>query len=106
GGLMAEAVGRQDHSPEVTGAPADRRLAAEIANLADGRVAPSPTEVLARTLRPAPELAVTWPYALVAAAALVVVDLVLRRLGAPRRARGAPLRVEHLPRAPSARSAA
>ncbi|MBX3222247.1 MAG: VWA domain-containing protein [Labilithrix sp.] len=94
GALMAEAVGRQDRAPEITGAGADRRLVAELANLADGRVAPSPRDTLLRTRRPAPELAVTWPYALLVAAALVVVDLVLRRFGAPRRARSAPLRLD------------
>jgi Mg-chelatase subunit ChlD len=86
GALMAEAVGREDRAPEISGAGPDDRLALELANIADGRLAPSPSETLDRTLRPAPELTATWPFALLVAAALVVIDLVLRRLGTPSRA--------------------
>lgn len=97
GALMAEAVGREDRAAELAGAGADERLAAELANIAGGRVMPSPAATLSRTPRPAPELAATWPYALVVAAALVVVDLVLRRLGAPRRDRRVASRLDHMP---------
>lgn len=84
GALMAEAVGREDRASELAGAGADDRAAIELAAIGGGTVRPSPAAVFARTRRPAPELAATWPFALIAAAVLVVIDLVLRRLGAPR----------------------
>jgi Ca-activated chloride channel homolog len=89
GALMAEAVGQEDRTPEGAGAGTDDHLLAELARLGDGRVDPLPNATLLPTARPAPGLAATWPVALVVAAVLVVIDLVLRRLGAPRR-KGSP----------------
>jgi Ca-activated chloride channel family protein len=85
GALMAEGVGREDRAPELGGVGADTHLAAELANVGEGRLSPSARDTLDRTRRPASELVATWPYALVAAAMLVLLDLVLRRFGAPKR---------------------
>ncbi len=83
GALMAEGVGQEDRTPEVVGAGVDERLARELANVGDGRLGPTLEETFAPTRRPAPVLEAVWPWALVLAAVLVVLDLVLRRLGAP-----------------------
>jgi uncharacterized membrane protein len=84
GALMAEAVGQEDQRVEVSGTGVDTAFAEELARVGDGRFRPSMTEVLSRTNRPGRELRATWPDALVVAAMLVVIDLVLRRLGARR----------------------
>ena len=93
GGLVAESVGREDRVFENSGDGADRQLAEEIAHVAAGRVSPTPEATLTVTARPARELVATWPYALIAAAILVVLDLVARRLGTRRAARPLALRV-------------
>jgi Ca-activated chloride channel family protein len=85
GALMAEAVGREDRTPELSGVGADMVTAAELARLGDGRLQPASVDTLRPTRRPAKELTATWPYALIVASMLVVVDLVLRRLGTKRR---------------------
>ena len=87
GGLVAESVGREDHVFENAGEGADRQLADEIAHVGAGRVSPSPESTLTTTARPGRELVATWPYALIAAALLVVLDLVARRFGTRRAAR-------------------
>ncbi|MBX3232903.1 MAG: VWA domain-containing protein [Labilithrix sp.] len=100
GALMAEALGREDRTPEVTGEGANTYLANTLARAGEGRVDPTPAATLARTARPAKALVATWPYALVVAAALIVVDLVLRRIS--ERTKGAktgkPQRIEELAR--------
>lgn len=87
GGLVAEAVGREDRVFETTGEGVDEQLGDEIARIGGGRVGPTPEATLDVTARPARALVATWPYALVAAAALVVLDLVLRRFGTRRASR-------------------
>jgi len=89
GALMAEAVGREDRTPEVTGTGVDLYVANELARIGEGRVQPTPVETLARTAKPAKTLVATWPYALVAAAGLVLLDLLLRRLADRRKQSGA-----------------
>jgi hypothetical protein len=80
GALMAEAVGREDRSTELSGEGADTLYLAELARLGEGRDAPSAKDVLSKTRRPGKELAASWPYALLAAGVLVMIDLVVRRL--------------------------
>jgi Ca-activated chloride channel homolog len=85
GALMAEGVGRVDDGEELASAEPDLHAAGELARATGGRVHPTPDEALAPTLRPARKLTPTWPYAFVVAAALVVLDLVLRRVSERRR---------------------
>jgi uncharacterized membrane protein len=87
GALVAEAVGQEDRASELSVGGADTAFAEELARLGEGRVRPSPRDLAAPTRRPGSELRATWPYALVVAAMLVVVDLVLRRFADRRRAR-------------------
>ena len=84
GALMSEAVGREDHASELTGEGVDEHAATELASIGDGRVRPAVADVSSSTRRPAPALAASWPYALIVAAVLVVLDLVFRRLGGPK----------------------
>src|SRR5262249_37777258 len=79
GGLMAEAVGRGDRTVEISGTGPDDHLAGHLARRGDGRVRPQPLETLRDTHSAARQLEASWPYALLAAAVLVVIDLVLRR---------------------------
>ena len=81
GAIMAEAVGRQDQSAELVSDEPDLHAAEELARVGGGRVSPSARDTLLPTARPTRTLVASWPYALVAAAFLVVLDLVLRRLG-------------------------
>jgi Ca-activated chloride channel homolog len=78
--LMAESVGHVDEGEELASAEPDLHAASELARATGGRVNPTPDEALAPTLHPGKKLTPTWPFAFVLAAALVVVDLVLRRL--------------------------
>lgn len=99
GALMAESVGREDRSPEITGNGADMYLASTLARVGDGRVSPEPVQTLLRTSKPANTLVATWPFALVAAALLVMLDLVLRRMSERTRSNaGAPARIDALDR--------
>jgi uncharacterized membrane protein len=91
GALMAEAVGREDRVMELSGVGADTYEVAELARIGEGRVDPTPPASLVPTSRPERELAASWPYALLAASVLVVLDLILRRLGEPKRRRAAVL---------------
>ena len=93
---MAEAVGREDRTSELAGMGADERAAAELANIGLGNTRPSHAQLISRTRRPAPELAPSWPFALIAAAVLVVLDLLFRRLGAPRGRRSVSVSVQEL----------
>ena len=87
GALMAESVGREDRSPEITGQGADMYAANTLARLGDGRVSPEPAQTLARTAKPAKTLLAVWPFALVGAAVIVLLDLVVRRISERSRAR-------------------
>lgn len=89
GALMAESVGRADRAPELTGKGADMYLAGTLARVGDGRVSPEPAQTLVRTAKPAKRLLATWPFALVGAALLVMLDLIVRRLGERTRTRSA-----------------
>jgi uncharacterized membrane protein len=80
GAMMAESLGREDRTMEYAGTGPDDHLIADLARLGEGRVDPSPEGTLVRTKHPATELQATWPWALVAAGALIVLDLFLRRL--------------------------
>ena len=80
GALMAEALGREDRTPELSGNGVDSYYASTLARVGDGRVDPTPAASLAATSTPAKALVATWPYVLVLASLLVVVDLLLRRL--------------------------
>jgi len=86
GALMAEAMGQEDRTPELSGVGADTYLVADIARAGEGKISPTVTESLRPGARPATKLVATWPYALIIAAMLVVCDLVFRRLGSRRRA--------------------
>lgn len=101
GALMAESVGREDRAPEITAGGADMYLAGTLARAGDGRVSPRPAETLLRTTKPAKVLVATWPFALVGAALLVMLDLVVRRLAERTRSRsGGAARIDALaPRA-------
>lgn len=81
GALVAEAVAQQDRVPELSGDGADMSYAQQLARAGDGRLAPTPEQSLARTSKPGKELTPSWPYALLAGAILVVLDLILRRFG-------------------------
>ncbi len=100
GQLLAEAVGFDDSASEMDAlGPDDLRLSA-IAAAGGGAVDPAPADVLRGTATRLPAMMALWPFALLLAALLVVVDLWLRRFGrGPRRhlrdlvvARGTPLR--------------
>jgi hypothetical protein len=80
---MAEAVGSVSRGRELALDGADTHVANEIANAGRGRFGPTPEQSLDWPAESAPALVAMWPFALVIAAALVVIDLVLRRLGAP-----------------------
>ena len=104
GALMAEAVGQEDRVPELAGAGADLTAAREVADVSGGRVNVAPDELSTPTLRPAPAISASWPHALVVAAGLVVLDLVLRRLGAPRTRRTLPVSIEEMSSSPASPS--
>lgn len=79
GALIGEGLGRQDRVSELSGAGPDEAAGRELARLGDGAYGVSVDESFRPTFRRAPTLVATWPWALVAAAVLVVVDLALRR---------------------------
>lgn len=101
---MAEALGREDRSAELAGEGADERLAKELARLGEGRFEPSAEDTLVATAHPGKDLEASWPWALLVAAGLVVIDLWLRRL-APRPAGASAELIRNLPQGRSMRSA-
>jgi hypothetical protein len=99
GALMAESVGREDRSPEITGKGADMYVANTLARVGDGRVRPEPAQTLLRTSKPAKTLVATWPFALVGAAFLVMLDLIVRRISERTRAKaGSAARIDGIER--------
>ena len=86
GGLVAEAVGQTDASTELHGLGPDVRALGELARAGDGAYEPDVERSLRAGGPRGREPVATWPWALLAAAGLVCVDLWLRRLP-PKRAR-------------------
>jgi len=85
GHVLAEASAQDASHSEHAGVGADRRALRELARLGGGRLVESP-EALASTPPPsAPGREPAWPWLLLLAAALVVADLWVRRLGGPTR---------------------
>lgn len=84
GGLIGEALGARDSAAELSAIGPDERALGELARAGSGLYDPDPATTLRgggpRGRTPVP----TWPFLLLGAAALVCVDLWLRRLG-PRR---------------------
>lgn len=84
GGLIGEALGARDSASELSAIGPDERALGELARAGAGLYDPTPEITLRgggpRGSTPVP----TWPFLLLGAAALVCVDLWLRRLG-PRR---------------------
>jgi Ca-activated chloride channel homolog len=84
GGLIGEAIGARDSASELSAIGPDVRALGELARAGEGLYDPDPAATLRgggpRGREPVP----TWPFLLLGAAALVCVDLWLRRLG-PRR---------------------
>ena len=107
GALMAEAIGREDRAAEITGGGTDMYLATALARTGDGRISPLPVETLAWTSKPAKTLVATWPYALVGAAFLVMLDLLVRRISERKRTSvGAATRIDGVVRPEPLRAAA
>jgi uncharacterized membrane protein len=79
GRLLGEDIGQLDTSAEYLGAGPDGRLLGELARAGNGIAGPTLEESLRRGGDPGTEPRPLWPYALVAAAALVALDLWVRR---------------------------
>jgi uncharacterized membrane protein len=80
GQLLGEDLGQLDAAAEYVGAGPDGRLLREIARAGGGLSGPSVAETLRPGGDPGTEPRPLWPFALVAAAALVALDLWARRL--------------------------
>ncbi len=80
GGLLAEALGQQSAASEWSVTGPDQALLSQLVRLGEGRLDPSPAETLVPAPTSVPRPVPTWPWWLLAAAALVVMDLFARRL--------------------------
>nr|MCU0684993.1 hypothetical protein [Polyangiaceae bacterium] len=85
GQLLGEDIGQLDTAAEYVGAGPDGRLLGELARAGGGIAGPTAEESVRRGGDPGREPRPLWPYALVAAAALVVIDLWARRFELSRR---------------------
>jgi hypothetical protein len=81
GALVAEAVGQGDAATELEGLGVDDRAARQLARAGGGLYDPEPPLTLRSRGPVAKERLRTWPWALVAAAILVCIDLWVRRIG-------------------------
>jgi uncharacterized membrane protein len=91
GGLVAEAIGVSDASGELASLGADDRALRDLASEGGGVFRPEPADTL-RVEGPVRGQPVPlWPFVLLLAAALVCVDLWLRRLGRKRAAYALPV---------------
>jgi uncharacterized membrane protein len=104
GGALGEGIGQTDAADEFAAFGPDERALRALAGEGGGRYAPTFAEALRRGGVRGREAVPTWPFALLAAAALVALDVWLRRLG---KARGAaPITLADLaPSAPSIEAA-
>lgn len=85
GGHVGEAVGQIDAADELAAVGPDERALRALAAAGEGVFDPEPIVTLRRSLHRAAEPLPLWPWALLAAAALVCADLWLRRLTRARR---------------------
>jgi Ca-activated chloride channel homolog len=79
GGLVGEAVAQVDGADELAGDGVDTRAARDLAHVGGGMFDPDPSLTLRREGPRGVEPIPSWPWALVAAAVLVTVDLWARR---------------------------
>jgi uncharacterized membrane protein len=86
GAALGEAIGQTDAAEELAAFGADERALRALAEEGGGRYAPSLADTLRRGGIRGRESLPTWPFALLAAAALVALDVWLRRLGKSRSA--------------------
>ncbi len=84
GGLVAEAIGASDSAGELASLGADERALRDLAREGSGVFSPEPTDTLRAEGPVRGEPVPLWPFVLLLAAALVCVDLWLRRLGRKR----------------------
>jgi uncharacterized membrane protein len=84
GALLGEALGQHDAADELAEIGPDERALRDLAAGGGGLYDPDPTRALRAGGPRGRELVAIWPWTLLAAALLVVVDLWLRRVGKPR----------------------
>jgi hypothetical protein len=81
GQLLAEAIGEDGSASESAAFGQDGRALSEIARAGGGALEPGPMDTIRPTAERAPKPIATWPFVLVLAALLVMLDLWLRRIG-------------------------